>query len=260
MIAEYLDAARESGLLHGEPGRQFVADAYTEPLTGRRQVLVEHADVAVVRDERRLVDTLRRMHPDATGVVLRVEPAMELPAPWQKQITYVGLDRADEVDADLPITVAEPEHDRLVRDWLVTAFRTAGGEIDHAVDPLVAAEAADDVLAQPGRVSFLVWHNGDPVGHATLLCDARDEVTGVDFVELLDSLVEPVIDVRRATSALSAVAARHAGGLGLPLHGNVVHPADDALTGKGERILAALSRHGWRPLHRFWFAPLGDVS
>ncbi|MFI9388526.1 hypothetical protein [Kutzneria sp. NPDC052558] len=69
----------------------------------------------------------------------------------------------------------------------------------------------------------------------------------------------------RSTGVSSArttliTACRHADGLGLPLHGNVVHPADDALTGKGERILAAPRRHGWRPLHRFGFAPLGDVS
>ncbi|PRY41797.1 hypothetical protein [Umezawaea tangerina] len=265
----YVDAARESGLLRTVAGRSYVAGAYTDAVTGRRQVLVEYADHGLVEDPALLAEltgVLVAGHDDADGLLMRTGPWVELPRPWRTQVTYVRLAggspsdvdlAASAADVDFEVTTAGPEHDPLVLGWLERAFHAAGDEIEADVAATDAATAARSVLEQRGRVSLLVWHRGEPVGHATLLCAAHDEVTGTDFVELVDSLVEPVVDVRAATTALTAAAGEHAAGLGLPLFGNVVHPVGDS-SGKAERVLASLRRRGWRVSHRYWFAPLGS--
>lgn len=257
-VSGYLAAVAESGLLGDFRGLSYVADSYTDPLTGRTQVLVEYAEQALTGDADLLAAftaELARLHPGATAALLRTTPEVVLPEPWRPQITYIRLDAGAHPPGAVEVTRAGAEHDDLVRDWLVTAFRTACRETGQsAADPHTVAE---DLLAQPGRVSLLVWNGDEPAGHVTLLCDARDEVTGEDFVELVDSLVEPVLDVRAATVALSRAAADHATALGLPLYGNVVH---DLSTGKAERVLTSLAALGWRPSHRFWCAPLGESS
>ncbi|MEU3648032.1 hypothetical protein AB0E59_31940 [Lentzea sp. NPDC034063] len=258
VVSGYLAWARESGLLGDFRGLSYVADSYTDPLTGRRQVLVEHSEQALTEDADLLAaftSELARRHPGATAALLRLAPEVVLPEPWRRQITYIRLDVDAHPAGALDVTRADAGHDGLIRDWLVTAFEAACRETGQPVADALAV--AENLLSQPDRVSLLVWNGDVPAGHVTLLCEARDEVTGEDFVELVDSLVESVVDVRQATTALSRAAADHATALGLPLYGNVVH---DVSTGKADRVLASLARLGWRPSHRFWHAPLGESS
>ncbi|MFD7712648.1 hypothetical protein ACFV6E_40060 [Streptomyces sp. NPDC059785] len=113
------------------------------------------------------------------------------------------------------------------------------------------AAAVASVLGTPGRVTYVAERAGKVVGHATLLTDATDDVTGTEYVELLDVLVRPLAD-RAAQRRLVEAACSHAAHSGRPLLGNVVHTAD--APGHAERVLAALRRDGWQLAHHYFLA------
>jgi GNAT superfamily N-acetyltransferase len=110
-------------------------------------------------------------------------------------------------------------------------------------------------MAAQDRETFVYLADGVAVGHATLLCQASDPVTGEDFAELLDILVEPTHEVRGITRELVTAAAIRAGQLGRPLVGNVVHAVTEA--GHGDRVVASLMKSGWSVAYRYWQRGVG---
>ncbi|MEU8825723.1 hypothetical protein [Streptomyces sp. NPDC048636] len=252
----YLKTADAAGLLHTLDGHHYVAGAHTDPVTGQHQTLIEYADRALIENTDLLTRLCERFmgSSPATTILLRTPADLDLHEPWRRLMTYVRL--ADAAESTMDTAVREPdavEHD-LVRDWLVRAFLAAGTQTGASVAQETAREAAESVLARPDRVTLLYVLEGKPIGHATLLNDAADEVTGQPCSELVDVLVEPGPTQRTALAALTAAAARRARAAGRPLVGHVVHATEDGAQDHGTHVLDSLGRRGWLPTHCFWRA------
>ncbi|NYT92310.1 hypothetical protein [Salinispora sp. H7-4] len=252
--ARYLSAAANSGLLHELDSLVLVAGTLTEPVTGETQCLVEYCDPGLVTDarrRRRLVRHLAERFPEADRAVVRVPAPQEPPSGWSPYLTYVrhGARPGTEALAQPPVRPAEPADDARIAKWMVQAFLAAAGGSAPAER---LAELAEQILAAPDRLSYLVGTRDEPAGHAILLLESHDQVTGEDFVELLDVLVEPATN-RAAREALVAVCVATAAAAGLPLVGHVVHGADP---GVGDRVVSSLTRKGWLVDHHFHAVPL----
>lgn len=250
--ARYLRTVREAGLFAEHQGRHYVAGLQVDPLTGRPRIVIEYADPDLLSDGPTmsvLLGALHAQYPQAHDAVVRTSAAVQLPAPWRPLLTYVQL-AAVATPPDPRVIEALPEHDSLVRDWLIQAFVAACQINDDPVSLASAAEAADLILADPGRVSMLYRDGSGAIGHATMLVDSVDEVTGEASVELFDALVEPGSEQRRALRALVAACATRAANAGRALLGNVVH----SYTGPdpAEAVLASLAVMGWIPAQRYW--------
>ncbi|WP_432039476.1 hypothetical protein [Streptomyces cucumeris] len=256
----YLDGAEEAGLLSRHQGLPFVAGGYDEPVTGERQFLVTHCDPELVRRPAwwsELVRLARRADPAAEAIVLRVPGDVSPPAPWRRLITYLRhegrVEGAPTTADDTPVSVlpATAEHRPLIARWLATAL-TAAADAHGSPGRSAPPDVVDSLLDAPGRASYVVVDAGTVIGHATLLDDTYDDVTGRHTVELFDILVEAGDGLRRrATTALTAVAAAHAADRDLPLLGNVVH-SPTLTSDPGERVVATLTARGWLTDHVLW--------
>ncbi|MCW5250342.1 hypothetical protein [Streptomyces sp. SHP 1-2] len=276
-VERYLAEAADAGLVEHADGRRYVAGAYVDPLSNERQLLVEYCDeelLAAPEWPARLVERASALDPAVAAVVLRVPGTVLLPEPWERTLSYVlhPADRTGPGPGDLtapgpgPADVGPevpglaigplapgPEED-LVTRWLTRAMVDGGADRGDAVDADAAARIAREFLDAPDRRTCVARLDGAAVGHATLLCDVRDEVTRRRAVELVDILVDIPDPVRRGAviAALTRAALAHAHRLGLPLLGHVVHPATHVAAGHGERIVASLLTRGWNLDHVFW--------
>ncbi len=157
----------------------------------------------------------------------------------------------------LHIAEAGSAHRSAVRAWMARAVREGAG--DHGLQAREDAvrAAVDEVLAEPSLTVFVALLDDRPVGHAVLLADRPDAVTGAGHAELWDVLVEP--DAPHAAACRDALVARAAGrtaALGRPLLGHVVHAADEGES----RVLASLRTRGWRTDHTYWTATPAGLS
>ncbi|MEU6275035.1 GNAT family N-acetyltransferase [Streptomyces populi] len=256
---EYLRRAASAGLAGEAAGFGFVADRCDDPFTGRRQILVEYCSPGLPASPAAL-DALRgalraRDH-EADAVLLRVDGDLRLPAPWRPRLTYVRHDRDPAAGtrgapspAGLTVRPAARADDARVHDWLVQAFRNAypGQEIA-SEHPGVA-----DIMAAPDRLSFIAELHGEPIGHGTVLISEQDSVTGEEFTELVDTLVDDARHRRAAVAALVAAAVEAAGGR--PLCGHVVHPYEPGAARAADNVLRALVAGDWSVDHCFWESP-----
>lgn len=247
----YLVAAKEAGQLGEIEGLAYVAGSYVEPVTGEHQCFIEWADPRLLRDETlsHLTATVAAAHPGSRRVLLRAPAEYELPQPWRKHLTYVHYAGTAQAPG-AHVHRSTPVQDLLVAGWLVRAFTTAGESFGARTSPRDTSDLADAVLGAPDRESYVFSIDGTAVGHATMLCQARDPVSGEEFAELLDILVEPDFDVRGITRELVAACAVRAAHLNRRLIGNVVHPIDSAA--HGDTVVAALARSGWAVAYRYW--------
>ena len=261
----YLRGAEESGLLGRFAGSRYVAGTYEEPVRSELQYLVTYCDPDLAARSAwwaELPAIARAADPATQALVARVPSGHRPPAAWRPYITYLSCDGdrgaagAGAPAQDLPEVVAAlPEHDAAIGRWLGTALSNAAAA--HGAERAQPeAGVVSSLLDHPGRSSFVVLLDGSPAGHATVLCDEQDDVTGEPIAELFDILVEArPADRRRATTALVAAAARYAASRRLPLIGNVVH----TLTGEadpGEQVVTSLMSQGWRRHHAMWWLPL----
>lgn len=248
---DYLEAAREAEQLYEMDGLHYVAGSYVEPVTDEKQCFVEYADSGLLSQPRldKLTARLADDFPQAQRLLLRAPAEVTLPAPWAPQLTYISYGGTPGL-ADPAIVSARPGDSELLIDWLMRAFADAGSAFGGQAAEHSLRQLAEEVMAAPDRESLVYLENGMAVGHATLLCGASDAVTGQEFVELLDILVEPACDVRGITRGLVTVAALRAGQLGKRLVGNVVHAV--AGGGNGDRVVASLLKSGWAVMYRYW--------
>ncbi|WP_042365250.1 hypothetical protein [Streptacidiphilus neutrinimicus] len=258
----YLHAAREAGLAHTLDGRTYVADAYLEPVTGEQQCLVEYAHPALLADPPRLLAAVFSLRPACTSAVVRTMPDTPSHPALGPLTTYLRYAPA----AELPPAADAPPvgwddgrlHDASVADWLARALTTAARDRGQDAGPAAARDAAARLMADPSRRSCIVRHphTGVPLGHATVLTDAYDDVSGTAFVELVDILLDGPGRTRAATGTLVHACAGLAAELGLPLLGNVSHPRPDHPGGPdpAARVVAALQAGGWRPTHLYRYA------
>ncbi|MGF1431532.1 hypothetical protein [Kitasatospora sp. LaBMicrA B282] len=257
----FLAAADEAGLLHRPGGLTLVAGPYQDPLTAEWQCLVEHADPALLADPAGLLATLRELFPDCTSAVVRVPGGLR-PELLEPQISYLHRP----ADAPAPPAPAAPgpevresdgSHDHLVRGWLARAIGDAQQDRGEDADPDAVRRAVEEIMAAPGRRTWLVHVDGHPApaGHATVVTDAFDDVSGADFVDLVDILIDPPAVQRSAQAALVAVCAAVAAERGLPLVGNVCHHGGPGPE-PGAAVVAALRAHGWQPSYQYCRAAL----
>jgi hypothetical protein len=257
----YLAAAADAGLLHHLHGHPFVAGEHHDPLLEERQLLIEFCAEDLLADPHRLgeiIEVASQGVPGADTVLVRVPESVRLPGPWRRHTTYLRcrgpLRTTSSPPQGVVVRRAGPERgDADVARWLAKAF--VDGSADHGLtaDAGMAGDVARQFLDAADRVSYVACLDSRVIGHATLLCSATDSVTGRQFVELVDVMVEAEDAVRRrATGMLTEVASVHAHGLGLPLIGNVIHPAAHGAPGQGDRIVASLVARGWVVDHVFW--------
>ncbi|ATL69385.1 hypothetical protein [Nocardia terpenica] len=260
--ASYLAQVQESGLLDTFHALPYVAGQYYAPLLDEEQVLIEYCAPGILSDPARLhalATMLLGRHCGATAVVVRVPGDHVLCAPWERQLTYVryvggSSDRLAVPRGVVIREVASEQEKALVGAWLARALTDGSADQDAVADPNMVAAAVDDYLSLPGCISYLATFEGRPIGHATVLGAMYDEVIGREHTELLDVLVDNADNERRraVTAALTAVVIEHAGRTGLPLLGQVVHPAASVAPGRGEAITSSLIRQGWKVDHVFW--------
>jgi hypothetical protein len=260
---DYLRAAREAGLAHSLDGRTYVADAYVEPVTGEQQCLVEYAHPTLLADPPRLLAAVFARLPACTSAVVRTTPDTAPHPALEPLTTYLrhtppAADRAPAACAPPVAWDEQHVHDPAVSEWLVRALTAAARGRGQDPDPEPARQAAAQLMAEPARRSCIARHpdTGAPIGHATVLTDAQDDVSGTAFVELVDILIDDPEQVRAATAALVQACAGLATELGLPLVGNVSHPRPDTPGGPdpAARVVAALEAAGWRPTHLYRYA------
>ncbi|PKV83497.1 hypothetical protein [Streptomyces sp. TLI_146] len=258
----YLDWAHEQRIRAEIANHVYVAGAQTDPVTQELSCLVEYAAPELLAAPSALAELEQRLaavHPGATALLLRAPGDTPLPAPWRPSVSYVrytgAVPRAPRPSDGLAVTPAGPEHDTLILDWLARAITDGYGPENIPAAELIDAAAAN-VLDAPDRVSFLLTRDGRPVGHASVLTEAHDEVTGTEFIDLFDLLVEESDVVRPGTAALVAACAAFAAERELPLFGNVVH--DGTGPDSGARVVASLLERGWSLDHRFWRRPRPD--
>ncbi|MFI0960771.1 hypothetical protein ACH4S8_05060 [Streptomyces sp. NPDC021080] len=254
---EYLRRAASAGLAGEAAGFGFVADRCDDPFTGRRQILVEYCDPGLPASPAALDalrGALRARGLEADAVLLRVGGDLRLPAPWRPRLTYVRHDRgpaagAAPCPAGLTVRPATRADDARVSDWLVQAFRTTypGQEVTSA-HPGVA-----DIMAAADRLSFIAELHGEPIGHGTVLTAEQDSVTGEEFTELVDTLVDDARHRRAAIAALVAAAVEATEGR--PLCGHVVHPYEPGAARSADSVLRALVAGDWSVDHCFWESP-----
>lgn len=269
----FLDAMDTQGLLLMIDGRQCVAGTSRDELTGTTRLLVEHIDASLLSDTSAPVlwRTLLDRFPETSEVLLRGWAGTRLPDPWQRYSTYLVLDVTTGEDAAHPAgpsfpVRAKPRHRDHVAHWIADALRAADDVQGRPHDAERTAKAARRLLDDPSCVSFVVEAAGNPVGHVTLLCDAHDDLTGRDLIELFDVLVDDVPDASHHRRALVAAAVSYARDAGRPLLGNVTHGGyrHAGVDGGdvGAPVVDLLRGRGWRVDHVYWTAPtarLGEV-
>ncbi|WP_328939191.1 hypothetical protein OG288_36830 [Streptomyces tauricus] len=262
-VAYYLELAEQADLLHEFEGGRFVAGEQVDPVSHERRLLVTYCTAGLAANDTwwatlpaiaaRLVGT-----PDA--VMVRLDrTAGPPPSPWLRHTTY--LRRTGEPATAPPprseaVTVrpAVPQDEVSLRRWIGQALSNAATAQGHAAEHDDIQETAAGLLSHPGRRSFAADHGAATVGHATLLCEERDEITGEAYIELFDLLVEAAAEVRSAaTDALTRACLRWAAEAGLPLIGNVTHPLTPGADGKAQRIVGALIAQGWSQDHTLWY-------
>jgi hypothetical protein len=260
---DYLRLVAEACLLDQLGGCRYVAGLYEDPISGEQSCFVEFCDSTLLTDpvlRDNFTTELSRRFPDVDGIIARAANDVELPPPWQRRITYV---RYSGVERSLPSTVVLSNEalDLLVHGWLRQAIDHGYQIQGQSLDEEAARRAATQVLAATGRRSYVVFRNDAPVGHVTLLCEAADEVTGEDHVELYDALVEPCDDPDKpAMAQLVDAAVSVATSLQRPLVGNVVHPLGERDPSVRDRVLHSLLSRGWRVDHTMWWVPSARTS
>ncbi|MGW1075957.1 hypothetical protein [Streptomyces sp. NPDC002537] len=257
----YLAAAAEAGLLHRLDGHPYVVGETHDPLHDRRQFLVEYCAEELLDDARGLEQALENAGGQALGtaiVTVRVPARIRLREPWRPHLTYLTHagppPRSDAEPSPFTVRPADAETDTpAIAHWLAKALADGSADQGGTADPAEVDLLVREFLDAPDRFSYVACRDGRPVGHATLLCDAHDPVTGRDHVELVDILVDETDEAQRtAVNALTAAAIAHAHRAALPLTGHVVHPAPHVAPEQGDRIVASLVARGWAVDHVFW--------
>ncbi|GGK16385.1 hypothetical protein GCM10010124_06230 [Pilimelia terevasa] len=265
----YLVTAAAAGHVRHVGDHAYSAGRYVDPISLSRQCLIEHAPPVLLADIGPLGAALRQAFPDTDTLVVRATADAVVDDRLQPLITYVrfagpaGSGPAGPPGPPLPAGLAlgqDTRDDDAVRGWLVTALAAGNRSRGRPVDEDRLAEAADAVLATPGRQSIVLRAGTAAIGHATMLCDQVDEVSGQAYVELFDSLVDDDAARRPGLAALVRACAAVAAERNLPLIGNVIHPSDSAGFDHSRRVLARLVATGWRPEYVYYECPWSAVG
>jgi hypothetical protein len=240
-------------------GGTVIADSYREPMQSIETCLVEYASADLVGSPdgaARLVDFARREFPAARMLLVRLAEYETDLAGFEDYLLYLLLTGAPIAHADettVRVRSAGPQDAEFVSEFLVEAFDD-GLEMRLEKAPAGAAiRQTRAVLANPAARSFVVSHDGTDIGHATLLIDQEDDLTGLRYVELLDLLVERKHPHRySAESKLVTASWQAAQSMGRPLLSHiVVREKTCHCAGVELMILDRLKARGWVFHHKY---------
>lgn len=253
VIADYLAEAAESGLLNAVDGSHYVCGVTLDPLTGEETVFVEYVSSDLLQDGPKWIKLLAALREQGRGArtALIRKPAV-LPCPPQAEhhthylLAHGRPRRTTEPLSQLMIRRADRsgEQDRVLA-WLAKALVSGYSERGKRVDFEIALEIARARFAADGAVMLVaVLPDAGVIGHATLVPDCCDDVTGREYVELVDVLIGEG-PVRRVQESLTFAAVDLAGELGRPLQGNVVCAAPVDGIRRCRQIAGYLEETGW---------------
>jgi hypothetical protein len=258
MTETYITSAAEAGLLHYYAGSAYVADRWSDPISGDECCFVEYCDHRLVEDPaalRGLTASLTRQFPGAASIIVRLYSARSMPRRWQRSVTYVRHSfKSTKLSGDPSVAIEEAgEHYAdAILEWLVRALSCGYQEQGRNVSAKQVRAAAEAVTAAPDRRSYISVVNDTAVGHLTVLTDAFDDMAGKQFMDLIDMLVEPGVHATAARAALVAVAADHAAQAQKALIGNVTHGTGVSSAARSQHVLKSLLENGWIVDHVDW--------
>jgi hypothetical protein len=227
-------------------GRPVVAGEFHDPLGGRECCLIETIPDALIGTSEAhglLTEFARTSFPGAERVLVRLgDRAAEIPG-FRDHLYYVRLDAPPAATgdhpadhpADLRVRPAAERDRPQIAGWLDRAFRDAMTAVADDPAPEATAAQAAAITAHPDARAFVAECAGADIGHITLITGQFDALTGRDYIELLDMLVEPDHPARPAAERR--------------LIGHIVCGAPPARTGPA--VLAALERRGWVFDHKY---------
>lgn len=259
VIEGYLRTARAADLVYSLHGKSYVAGLYCDPVSGENECLAEYCDADLLSVSEWSCDLGYRLvaqFSDAERVIVRSRSAASLSSPWRRMATYLsyrgGSLEGTRTDAAISISVAGPEHDAIIGEWLARALRDGYASQKRVAPDSRVRAIAGEILSAPDRRSYVALTHGTAVGHLTLLTDATDELTGAEFYDVIDLLVEPGQHARPAGAALVSAAAADAAVRHRPLVGNVTHPDESLDPDMGQSVLDALLAKGWHVDYVDW--------
>lgn len=256
----YLETAKAADLLHTLHELPYVAGLCSDPVSGERQCLAEYCHPDLLRNEDWCCELAARLadgFPDADLIIARSRDGQDLARPWRKLVTYLYYDGepvmgGDQRDSAVVISTPGLAHMGLVRQWLARALRAGYDSQERFADADGVRGAADVILGDEHRRSYLALAEGQPVGHLTLLTNAYDDITGTEYFDLVDMLVEPGEYAASARRELISAAAADAAAAGMRLIGNVTHASASADADDGQRVVDSLLSRGWRVGQTDW--------
>jgi hypothetical protein len=250
VASDYLARARDAGLLADFQGYCYVAGTYHDPVCDELELFVEYWDPVIAADDSSFRSFLRQLAAPTDGadaLVMRARGAGELHGPMRLSVSYVMYQgeavRAAREDG-VSVTRSRAEDDVRISEWLFRAFENGYAAQRHPFRADAAAEAVRQVMAAPDRRSYVARGDGQLLGHLTVRTAALDEVTAEEYVELVDTLVDPHPAAGTARSALVNAALVDAQHAGKPLVGNVTHPSPG--------VLESLLARGWTVHYADW--------
>jgi hypothetical protein len=264
VTAAYLETARKAGLLAFLNDRPYVAGVYRDQISGVEECLVEYCDPSILQSResfRELFIQLTDQFEAADRLTLRVRDEKDLPEPWAHAVSYLryrpDMSGQEQREAGIhdPYVIVEgttETHSHYIEHCLLKALRDGYVCQSRPVNEHAALAAVRDVMQTAGRSSYVAIVNDEIVGHATMITTAHDEITGENYVDLVDILVDPGDFKNQVREALLAAAAEKAKTEGKALIGNVTHPAEEINPDEGSRIVNSLLLKGWEVDYVDW--------
>lgn len=247
----YLSQAREAGLLSDFGGCAYVAGTFHDPIGADEIFFVEYWDPTIGVDNSSFRSFLRHLAPQEDGVdalVMRMRGTTELPSPMQLSVSYMSYQGpAESRGADLEgviVSQSQAKDDAPISEWLFRALEDGYSAQQHRFRAPAARDTVQSLMEAPDRHSYVARSDGQLLGHLTMLTDAIDDVTAEEYIDLVDSLVDPHPNASAARSALVNAAIAYAHDAGKPLVGNVTHPSPG--------VVESLLARGWVVHHTDW--------
>lgn len=244
------DRLAEQGLVY-EYIAPFVAAPVVDPIISTRDVYVawmhpHHASLE--KHARQLIAVIRTEWPEATRMLVRVDATTSWPGPGRPYLTFLSkIPVPMSQTSRLGIRTASKPSDweyvwRALRLALMSGYE-ARGHAPNPDDVMLYVRETFDPIRDPRLRAVVAFEAERPVGHATWVEDETDELSGIEFHELVDILIEPDAAGRGIGRALLAEVEAAALSRSQTILGNVVAETNPA---HSPNVIAALRDAGWQ--------------
>jgi hypothetical protein len=157
----------------------------------------------------------------------------------------------DYSDPQVAAVAAGSAYTRFIEERLLSAIKDGYACQGRPVSGAAARRLARGINAAPDRRSYIAIADGSPLGHLTMLTDASDQVTGEDYIDLVDMLADPGELASRARTVLVRAAVAFAATARKPLIGSVVHGSSGPTA--GQQVVDSLLKRGWHVDRADWW-------